>query len=84
MNRTLTVADLSRRLGERRRESRTNNGQYSQDTGHKMFGSSKYVRLLPLSFFDTFSRLTNIVINQWVDTVDDLWRTLTRYSYFLD
>ena len=82
----LTVADLSRRLGERRRESRTNNGQYSQDTlaGHKMFGSSKYVRLLPLSFLTHLSRLTDVVINQWVDTVDDLWRTLARYSHVLD
>ncbi|KAH9956337.1 Cloroperoxidase [Russula dissimulans] len=40
LNRTLTVADLSRRLGERRREARADNGQYSQDFGHKMFGSS--------------------------------------------
>ncbi len=41
LNRTLTIADLSRRLGERRREAKVNNGQYSQDTGHKIVGSSK-------------------------------------------
>jgi len=41
LNRTLTPADLSRRLGERRLEARADNGQYSQDFGHKMFGSSK-------------------------------------------
>ena len=42
LNRTFTVADLSRRLGERRREAQANNGQYSQETGHKIFGSAKY------------------------------------------
>jgi hypothetical protein len=41
LNRTLTTSDLSRRLGERRREAQTTNAQYSQDFGHKMFGSSK-------------------------------------------
>jgi hypothetical protein len=41
LNRTLTSSDLSRRLGERRREAQRENGQYSQDFGHKMFGSSK-------------------------------------------
>jgi hypothetical protein len=41
LNRTLTPADLSRRLGERRREAKAANGQYSLDFGHKMFGSSK-------------------------------------------
>lgn len=50
MNRTLTPADLTRRLGERRRESKATNGQFSQDTGHKIFGSSKCVWLL-LFFF---------------------------------
>ncbi|KAH9077591.1 Cloroperoxidase [Lactarius deliciosus] len=48
MNRTLTPADLSRRLGERRRESKASNGQYSQDTGHKMFGSSNGSTLLTI------------------------------------
>jgi hypothetical protein len=43
LNRTLTPADLSRRLGERRREAQNDNRQYSQDIGHKMFGSSKCV-----------------------------------------
>ncbi|KAF8497382.1 Chloroperoxidase [Russula emetica] len=41
LSRTLTSSDLSRRLGERRREAQRENGQYSQDFGHKMFGSSK-------------------------------------------
>ncbi|KAH9971438.1 hypothetical protein BJV77DRAFT_1057359, partial [Russula vinacea] len=36
----LTRADLSRRLGEGRREARVTYSQYSQDFGHKMFGSS--------------------------------------------
>ncbi|KAH9053581.1 Cloroperoxidase [Lactarius vividus] len=48
MNRTLTPADLSRRLGERRRESKASNRQYSQDTGHKMFGSSNGSTLLTI------------------------------------
>lgn len=48
LNRTLTPADLSRRLGQRRREAKASNAQYSLDTGHKMFGSSKYVRPLPV------------------------------------
>ena len=54
MSRTLTPADLTRRLGQCRREARASNPQYSQDSGHKLFGSSKYVRLLPL-FFPTFN-----------------------------
>ena len=66
MSRTLTPADLSRRLGERRRESKASNGQYSQDHGHKMFGSSKYVRLLPL-FFPTFSRSLRSPCHRTVD-----------------
>jgi hypothetical protein len=41
LSRTLTRVDLSRRLGERRRESKSLNSQYSLDFGHKMFGSSK-------------------------------------------
>jgi hypothetical protein len=41
LNRTLTPTDLSRRLGERRREAKATNSQYSLDFGHKMFGSSK-------------------------------------------
>jgi hypothetical protein len=41
LNKTLTPADLSRRLGERRREAQADNRQYSQDIGHKIFGSTK-------------------------------------------
>lgn len=39
----LTPADLSRALGKRRSEAKQTNGQYSQSTFHKIFGSSKYV-----------------------------------------
>jgi hypothetical protein len=48
MDRTLTSADLTRQLGERRREAQGNNAQYSQDTGHKMFGSSNGSTLLTI------------------------------------
>ncbi|KAI9459320.1 Cloroperoxidase [Russula earlei] len=48
LNRTLTPADLSRRLGQRRREARADNGQYSLDFGHKMFGSSNASTLLTI------------------------------------
>ncbi|KAH9971537.1 Cloroperoxidase [Lactifluus volemus] len=48
LNRTLTPGDLSRRLGERRRESAHDNAQYSQDHGHKMFGSSNGSTLLTI------------------------------------
>lgn len=41
LNCTITSSDLSRRLGQRRREAQQSNAQYSQDFGHKMFGSSK-------------------------------------------
>jgi hypothetical protein len=70
LSRTITTSDLSRRLGERRREAKANNGQYSQDTGHKLFGSTKYVQffchhsfsrliaLIPLSLFSGSTLLT--------------------------
>jgi hypothetical protein len=41
LNRTLTPSDFSRRLGTRRREAQRANGQYTQDFGHKIFGSGK-------------------------------------------
>jgi hypothetical protein len=59
LNRTFTAADLSRRLGERRREAKAKNGQYSQDTGHKLFGSTKYVWLLT-QFLPTHHRLVSL------------------------
>ncbi|KAH9053168.1 Cloroperoxidase [Lactarius vividus] len=46
VNRTFTAADMSRRLGERRREAKANNSQYSQSTGHKLFGSTNGSTLL--------------------------------------
>ncbi|KAI0052269.1 Cloroperoxidase [Auriscalpium vulgare] len=48
LTRTLTPADLSRRLGERRREAKENNPQYSQSFNHKMFGSSNSSTMLTL------------------------------------
>ncbi|KAH8990856.1 Cloroperoxidase [Lactarius akahatsu] len=47
-NRTFTATDLSRRLSERRREAKANNGQYSQDTGHKIVGSANGSTLLTI------------------------------------
>jgi hypothetical protein len=46
LSRTITTSDLSRRLGECRLEAKANNGQYSQDTGHKLFGSTNGSTLL--------------------------------------
>jgi hypothetical protein len=43
MNRTLTPRDLSRRLGARRHECRSDNEQYSLDYRHKIAGSAKFV-----------------------------------------
>ncbi|KAI9447126.1 Cloroperoxidase [Lactarius psammicola] len=48
LNRTFTAVDLSRRLGERRREAKANNGQYSQGTRHKLFGSNNGSTLLTI------------------------------------
>jgi len=48
LNRSFTVADLSRRLSERRREAKADNAQYSQDTGHKLFGSTNGSILLSI------------------------------------
>jgi hypothetical protein len=48
MNRSLTPVDLTRRLSERRRESKATNGQFSQDTGHKIFGSSNACTLVTI------------------------------------
>ncbi|KAH9023346.1 Cloroperoxidase [Lactarius pseudohatsudake] len=47
-NRTFTATDLSRRLGERRREAQANNGQHSQDTRHKIVGSANGSTLLTI------------------------------------
>lgn len=57
LSRTITASDMSRRLGERRREAKANNGQYSQDTGHKLFGSTKYVPFFLSPFLLTSHRL---------------------------
>ena len=44
----LTIPDLSRALARRRADARKTNKEYSESFFHNMFGSSKYVILLPL------------------------------------
>lgn len=63
LNRTLTPADLSRRLGDRRREAQNDNRQYSQDIGHKMFGSSKCV------FYTSHSIGTQLFFSRSADCI---------------
>lgn len=46
LDKTLTSADLSRRLDWCRREAKMTNPQFSTSTSHKMFGSSKCVAFL--------------------------------------
>lgn len=80
LNRTLTAADLSRRLGERRREAQNDNRQYSQDFGHKMFGASKCVCSFvhpPTSLSISLTQLFFFFVSvQRFHFVDDLWWTL--------
>ncbi|KAI0298373.1 Cloroperoxidase [Multifurca ochricompacta] len=73
LNRTLTPRDLSRRLGQRRREAQADNGQYSQDTGHKMFGSSNASTLLTIfggRMDDIYTFLTLFAFNRTVFRVE--------------
>ena len=83
LNRTFTVADLSRRLGERRREAKANNGQYSQDTGHKMFGSTKYAipshASLPWLTVSSFSGST--LLAAFGGRLDDIYTFLTEERF---
>lgn len=51
-NRLLTVADLSRYSAKRRVEARATNPDFVLDKQHKMFGSSKCVRLQFLPSFE--------------------------------
>ena len=44
-NNTLTPQDLSAFSTKRRREARASNSEFSLSTNHKLFGSSKYVKL---------------------------------------
>ena len=83
LNRTLTVADLSRRLGERRREAKANNGQYSQDTGHKMFGSTKYAILSHASLpWLTVSSLSgSTLLAAFGGRLDDIYTFLTEERF---
>jgi len=73
-NRTLTPADISRRLCERRREARNDNGQYSQDFGHKMFGSSN-----ASTFLTIFGgRLNDIYTFLTEERLPDGWESRVR------
>lgn len=89
LNRTITANDLSRRLGQRRREAKANNSQYSQSTSHKLFGSTKYVAasftipshaasssLLTLSSFSGSTLLT-----VFGGRLDDLYTFLTEERF---
>ena len=88
LTRILTPADLSRRLGERRRESRNENRQYSLDFGHKMFGSSKCV-FPSFPTTHTYIRYRSIhsfyfCRDQRFPFVDDFWRTPERHLHIPD
>jgi len=74
LNRTLTPADLSRRLGRRRREAQADNGQYSQDTGHKMFGSSNASTLLTIFG----GRVSDIYTFLTEERIPDGWESRVR------
>jgi len=74
LNRTLTPADLSRRLGERRRESKNDNRQYSQDFGHKMFGSSNASTLVTVFG----GRLNDIYTFLTEERLPDGWESRVR------
>lgn len=74
LNRTLTPTDLSRRLGERRREAQRSNGQYSQDFGHKMFGSSNASTLLTIFG----GRLSDIYTFLTEERIPDGWESRIR------
>jgi hypothetical protein len=81
LNRTLTPRDLSRRLGECRRQAQRENGQYSLDYTHKVFGSSKFV-----CYFE--GRYTLLIVTflvpQRVNTVDYLWWERARPLHVLE
>ncbi len=77
---TITATDMSRRLGERRREAKATNGQYSQDFGHKLFGSGKYGFTISFPHSD---RLDTVFV-QRVHAVGRLWWTRGRPLHVLD
>lgn len=74
LNRTLTPADLSRRLGERRREAQNDNCQYSLDFGHKMFGASNASTLLTIFG----GRLNDIYTLLTEERLPDGWESRVR------
>jgi len=88
LNRTLTAADISRRLGERRREAQNDNRQYSQDFGHKMFGASKCVcsfvhpsphyRFLLTQFFFSFPFSASTLLTIFGGRLNDMYTFLTE------
>ena len=82
LNRTLTPADLSRRLAVRRREAQTDNPQYSQDFGHKMFGASKYVFVVlfpfPLLFSSALVISASTLLTIFGGRVNDIYTLLTE------
>jgi len=85
LNRTLTPADLSRRLAQRRREAQADNPQYSQDFGHKMFGSSNGSTLLTIfggRVNDIYTLLTEERLpDGWESRIrDQMGLTLTTFN----
>jgi len=74
LNRTLTSSDLTRRLGERRREAQQSNSQYSQNQTQKIFGSSNASTLLT-----TFGgRLSDIYPFLTEERLPDGWESRIR------
>ncbi|KAH9997117.1 Cloroperoxidase [Russula vinacea] len=85
LSRTLTRADLSRRLGERRREAQAANSQYSQDFGHKMFGSSNASTLVTIfggRISDIYTFLTEERLpDGWESRIrDQMGLTMTTFN----
>ncbi|KAH9995905.1 Cloroperoxidase [Russula compacta] len=74
LNRTFRAADLSRRLGERRREAQADNGQYSLARNHKIFGSSN-----ASGFLTIFGgRVSDIYTFLTEERIPDGWESRVR------
>ncbi|KAI0301384.1 Cloroperoxidase [Russula brevipes] len=74
LNRTLVPADLSRRLGRRRREAQADNGQYSQNSAQRMFGSSNASTLLAVFG----GRISDIYTFLTEERIPDGWESRAR------
>jgi len=74
LNCSLTSSDITRRLSERRRESKQSNGQYTQDFAHKMFGSSNASTLLTIFG----GRLSDIYTFLTEERLPDGWESRVR------